>query len=147
MTDRRPWFPTIQGLPDTEASERGGQPLGIISQKHAANQILAGCHRASCVGALVPDLLEREALSRIEGKEPKGPEKRLASKPAPDGPAPRVGNLEIGGGGPPQELQSHRHLAGVGDGEDERHRRALTGADRCLQCQTELGVLRQRLSG
>ena len=147
MTDRRPWFPTIQGLPDTEASGRGGQPLGIVSQKHAANQILAGCHWTSGVGALVPDLPEGEALSRIEGKEPKGAEKRLASKPAPDDPAPRVGHLEIGGGGPPQELQSHRHLAGVGDGEDERHRGALTDAGRGLEGQTELGVLRRRLSG
>ena len=123
---------TTRGSADAEASGRGGQPLGIISQQHAANQILPQRHWTSGVGALVPDLPEGEALSRIEGKEPKGAEKRLASKPAPDDPAPPVGNPEIGSGGPPQELQSHRHLAGVGDGEDERHRRALTDASRCL---------------
>jgi hypothetical protein len=124
-----------------------GQPFGIVRQKYAANQIFTGYNWAPCIGALVPDLPEREALSRIQRKESEGAEKRLTSKPGPDDPAPWVGYPEISGRRPPQELQGHRHLAGIGDNKDERHRFARTGAGRCLQSQADLSILRRRLSG
>jgi hypothetical protein len=124
-----------------------GQPFGIVGQKYAANQILTGCNWAPGIGALVPDLPESEALSRIERKESEGAEKCLTSKPGPDDPAPWVGYPEISGWGPPQELKRHRHFAGIGDSIDERHRFARTDAGRCLQSQTDLSILRRRLSG
>jgi hypothetical protein len=68
-------------------------------------------------------------------------------KPSPDDPAPSVGDAEIGNGGPSQEVQRHRDPARVGDREDKRHRPALTGSDRCLECDAELWVLRRGLSG
>ena len=111
------------------------------------NQVLTGRHPGSGVISLVPNLAEGEVLARTEGEKPERPEECLTSQPAPDGPAPKVGNPEIGGGGPSQELQSNRDSAGIRNREKKRHRLAGAGAGRCLQGQTELSGLRRRLSG
>ena len=126
---------------------RVGMPAPrLVGQEHAPDQVPAGRHEASGVDVLVPGVTEGKPLTRCERDESEGAEHRLAPKQAPDEPVARVRDTEVGGRSPPQELQGHRHLAGIGDRKHERHRLARTGASRCLQCQTELTVLRGRLS-
>ena len=146
LSSTRP--PPLKGSALNEQSRgRGGQTLGIVGQQDAANQILARHNLSSGVRALVPYLPEREALPSVERKEPESAEQSLTSKPAPDRPSTRVGDPKIGGRSSSQELQRHWYLAGIGHGENQRHRLAATGASRCLQGQTEPSLLRRQLSG
>jgi hypothetical protein len=132
--------------PNAQPRGRGGQPFGIIGHQDTANQILARRNRATGVGALVPSLPEGEAFPSVEWKEAEGSEQSLTSKPGPDQPPTGVGDSKIGGRSSSQELQRQRYLAGIGHGENQRHRLAAAGASRCLQGQTEPRLLRRQLS-
>jgi len=138
--------PVEGSAPNEQPPRRRGQPFGIVSQKDTANQIAARCNLPSGVGALVPYLPEGEAFPGVERKEPERAEEGLASKQAPDRPPPGVGDPKIGGGSSSEELQRQRRPADIGHGKDQRHRLAAMGAGRCLQAQTELRLLRRRLS-
>src|SRR4051794_24817625 len=110
--------------PNEQPCGWGGQPLGIVGQQDAANQILARYNLSPGVGVLVPYLPEAEAFAGLERKEPERTEHRLTSKPGPDRSLTGVGNSKVGGRSASEQLQRERRPAGIGDGKHQRHRLA-----------------------